>query len=264
MVYSQKILIPLLCLMAVSACSMGERLGNVGRAPEITPIENVAAPQRQRSISVPIPSRDSAEFEPNSLWRTGARAFFKDPRASRIGDILTVNININDTAQIGNTTQRSRDFNESSSINGFLGLQNTIPRAITSSAGRAVAGSVDNQIAQDFNPGELAQLDSGNNYTGTGTVNRNEAINLEVAAIVTDVLPNGNLVIEGRQEVRVNFEKRELLIAGIVRPEDISSTNIIQHSRIAEARIIYGGKGQLTDVQQPRVGAQLYDIIFPF
>ncbi len=255
-------LLPLAAMLVLPACSAAERLSQIGESPQMTPIERVAAPQRQRSISVPIPQRDTATYEPNSLWRTGARAFFKDQRASRIGDLLTVSINIEDSAQIGNTTNRSREFEEDTGIDGFFGLQNQIPRIFANSD--AAAGSVSAGILNDFDPTQLVDLDSGSEFTGTGSVNRNETIDLEVAAIVTDVLPNGNLVIQGRQEVRVNFEKRELLIAGIVRPEDISSTNVIEHSRIAEARIIYGGRGHITDVQQPRYGAQLYDIIFPF
>jgi flagellar L-ring protein FlgH len=81
---------------------------------------------------------------------------------------------------------------------------------------------------------------------------------------VTQVLPNGNLVVQGRQELRVNFEVRELQITGVIRQQDISSTNTVSYTKLAEARISYGGRGQLTDVQQPRYGQQLLDIIAPF
>lgn len=250
-------------LFTLGACSSLDRLSNIGKQPEITPIENVSAPQQSRSISVPMPSRDEDRFEPNSLWRVGARAFFKDQRAARIGDILTVNINIADNAQIGNNSTRSRTTAEGAGLGNFFGLETQIPRILPGGVS-APNGPRDQEIINAFDPGSLVNGSSTSNYTGNGAVTRSEAINLSLAAIVTDVLPNGNLVIEGRQEVRVNFEKRELLIAGIVRPEDISSANMIQHTQIAEARIIYGGQGQITDVQQPRYGTQLYDIIFPF
>ena len=252
-------------LTALGACSTVDRLASVGKAPEITPIEDVDAPLRQRSISVPMPSRDVDRYEPNSLWRVGARAFFRDQRASRIGDILTVNVAITDSAQIGNNTTRTRQTDEGAGITNFLGLETQIPRLFTGEPGEdGTLGPNDQVVRNAFNPSSLIDGTSTSSYAGNGTVNRSEAINLQIAAIVSDVLPNGNLVIEGRQEVRVNFEKRELLIAGVVRPEDISAQNVIQHSQIAEARIIYGGQGQITDVQQPRVGTQLYDIIFPF
>lgn len=254
-------------LLGLAACGSIDRVSNIGKAPDLTPIKDVKAPLKQRSITLPMPDNTPQRHEANSLWRTGARAFFEDQRASTVGDILTVNIAISDNAQIGNTTTRARTTAEDAGLSNFLGLEAAgIPRAIF---GVNPDTSVTNpgarqQGANAFTPGALVNADSTTSYNGTGTVNRSEAINMTVAAIVTDILPNGNMVIQGRQEVRVNFEKRELLLAGIVRPEDISSTNTIAHTQIAEARISYGGKGQITDVQQPRYGTQLYDIVFPF
>jgi flagellar L-ring protein precursor FlgH len=251
----------LLTLSLVSACGGLDRVNDIGKQPDFTPIKDIKAPVTQRSISVPLPQTEPQKYEANSLWRTGARAFFKDQRASKVGDLLTVQIAIEDQAQIGNTTTRSRATSEDTGVDNFLGIPQAIPGII---AGGAAAGSVRSDIANNFDPGSLVGFDSSNTYNGAGTVNRSETINLTAAVMVTEVLPNGNLVIQGRQEVRVNFEKRELLIAGIIRPADISNANIIQHTQIAEARISYGGKGQITDVQQPRYGTQLYDIIFPF
>ncbi|GHF29397.1 flagellar L-ring protein 1 [Kordiimonas sediminis] len=251
-----------LSLSMLAACSNLDRIGEIGKKPEITPIQNVNAPEQQRSIGVPIPSRDMNSTGSNSLWRTGARAFFKDQRAGRIGDIVTVQINISDQAQIGNTTARSRSTSEDAGLDNFFGLEQAIPNLYTS-GGAAATGS-DATVRNAFDPSSMVGFGSTNNYEGTGTVDRSESISMTVAAIVTDVLPNGNLVIQGRQEVRVNYERRDLLVAGVIRPEDISSGNTISHSQIAELRLDYGGKGQLTDVQQPRYGTQLYDIIFPF
>ena len=234
--------------VALSGCGAAGRIANIGKAPDLAPIEQRPIRPQARSIAVPMPTPEDASKEPTSLWRTGARAFFKDQRASDIGDILTVMIEINDEADIENSTTRSRSNAEDADVTNFLGFE----------------GQLANILPDGVNPASLTSFGSNSSTAGSGEVGRSEDISLTVAAIVTQVLPNGNLVIEARQEVRVNFEVRELLVAGIVRPEDIASDNTIQHSQIAEARVSYGGRGQITDLQQPRYGQQLYDIIFPF
>jgi flagellar L-ring protein precursor FlgH len=186
-------------------------------------------------------------FNSNSLWRTGARGFFKDQRAARVGDILTVRVKIDDKAEIDNSTARSRSNNESMGIPNLFGLENKLK-----------------ELDPPLDPSNLANASSTASSSGQGSVDREEDIETNVAAVVTQVLPNGNMVIEGRQEIRVNFEIRELIVAGIVRPEDIQSDNIIDSNKIAEARIAYGGRGQITDVQQPRYGQQVMDIVLPF
>lgn len=233
----------------LSACGIGERVSRIGKAPDLQPVEEVRTPDRARTLSFSRSDRDQDILsEPNSLWRVGAKAFFRDQRAARVGDILTVEIEINDRAELENETIRTRNSDENANLPNFLGLESKLVDILPDAV----------------NPANLADFGSSSSQTGSGEVDRSEIINMTVAAIVMDVLPNGNLVIQGRQEVRVNFEVRELIIAGIVRPEDISSRNTIPHSQIAEARISYGGRGQLTDVQQARYGQQLYDILFPF
>ena len=238
-----------LAASTLSACGTAERVANIGRAPKLSPIEGVTAPAMQSSLAnqqqmAAVRSGETAQQAENgaSLWRSGSRAFFRDPRASQVGDILTVQIAISDQAQVNNTTSRSRKNSEEAGIPSLFGLQKHLPG----------------------DPGSLVEAGSTSSSSGSGQVNRKENINLTVAAIVTGVLPNGNLVIQGKQEVRVNYEVRELVIAGLVRPEDISRANTINHTQIAEARISYGGRGQLTDVQQARYGQQLYDALFPF
>ncbi|WP_262694987.1 flagellar basal body L-ring protein FlgH [Kordiimonas aquimaris] len=263
-----KNLVTATALFSLAACGSAGRIADIGKEPNLTPIKDIKAPLAQRSISLPMPTNEPTRHQANSLWRTGARAFFKDQRAARVGDILTVNIAISDNAQIGNTTTRARTTAENAGLTNFLGFEQRLRNflhgsaAIDPTTGLPVTGA--NDTRPDVTPGSLIGADSTTSYNGTGSVNRSEAINMTVAAIVSEVLPNGNMVIQGRQEVRVNFEKRELLLAGIVRPEDISSNNTISHTQVAEARISYGGKGQITDVQQPRYGTQLYDIVFPF
>jgi flagellar L-ring protein precursor FlgH len=240
----------ILALVPLANCGSLDRMANIGKAPDLNAIEVANAPQANKEserVIVPAPQPAAPQYAPNSLWQTGARGFFKDQRASKVGDLLTVMIDISDQASLDNKTSRSRSAGEDSGISKFLGLENEPSKVIP-----------------NFDPTAMLGADSSSSFAGEGTVGRSETVKLTVAAIVTGVLPNGNLIIRGRQEVRVNFEARELFVAGIVRPEDISSGNTIQHTQIAEARIAYGGRGQLTDVQQPRYGQQLMDIVFPF
>ena len=240
------------CLVAAAAllagCSTIERLSRVGETPKLSPIENPVRDPGYESVTLPMPRVQQASYRPNSLWRTGAKAFFKDQRASTVGDIVTVIIAINDNATLNNKTEQTRTNDEDNDLTKLLGFES----------------SLDAILPEAVTPGDLADINSSKSTKGDGTVVRDEVITLTVAGIVTQVLPNGNLVLRGRQEVRVNFEVRELWITGVVRPEDISSTNTIDYSKMAEARVVYGGRGVLTDMQQPRYGVQLFDIIYPF
>jgi len=237
----------MLAIMAIplNGCSSLDRILNIGQQPTLSAIDNPTAKPGYKPVQMPMPTPQPAVYNPNSLWRNGTRAFFKDERAHAIGDILTIGVNINDSAQLANETQRSRNNATDSGITNFFGLSK-LP----------LIGMVI--------PGRLLTADATASSDGKGSVNRQEALVTNVAAVVTQVLPNGNLVVEGKQEIRVNYEMRELVVAGIVRPEDIQSDNTIDSSKIAEARIAYGGRGQLTDVQQERYGQQLSDVLLPF
>ncbi len=245
--------LPLAALLAAStaltACNTLSRLGEVGGEPKLSQIENPAA--GQPPVTMPMPQPVPVERTANSLWRPGARAFFKDQRADQIGDILTVTINIADTAQLSNSSTRTRNNSETANTSALLGYEGSVWKALP---GRNNA----------VDPTNLIDLGSTTNSAGTGQIQRTDTVTLRIAAVVTQVLPNGNLVIQGSQEMRVNYEARVLQVAGVIRPQDIQSANSIPYDRIAEARITYGGRGQLSDVQQPRWGQQVYDIIFPF
>lgn len=241
------------CLLAIATLASGcantmARLANVGQEPKLTQIQNPRHSPNYRPVSLPMPETVERPRAPNSLWRHGARAFFKDQRASEVGDLLTVLISIADKAKINNKTTRSRTNTEDASANALLGYETSLSRI----------------LPETINPGSLIDLDSKMSNVGEGTINRGETIELKLAAIITQKLPNGNLVLMGRQEVRVNFETRQLQVAGVVRPEDITANNTISYDKIAEARISYGGKGHISDVQQPRYGTQFIDILFPF
>ena len=232
----------------MTGCNTLDRIQNIGREPELSPVGGAIEKASYEPVTLPMPKHEPEVYQANSLWRQGARSFFKDQRARTIGDVLTVNVTITDEASLQNQTTRSRTNAENLGVGGLLGVENQFNRFLK--------GTVD--------PGSLVQLDSDVSNQGQGNVSRNEDIKLNVAAVVAQVLPNGNLVIHGRQEVRVNFEVRELYVAGVVRPEDITPDNAIAHEQIAELRIAYGGRGQLTDVQQPRYGSQVLDVILPF
>jgi flagellar L-ring protein FlgH len=240
----------LLVATALSACNTVTRLSQVGEEPKLSKIENPAATQPK--VTMPMPTPMPVERQANSLWRPGARAFFKDQRANQIGDILTVTINIADTASLSNSTTRTRNNSESADTTNLLGYERKLWERLPGN----------NNATLD--PSALINLGSQSNSTGTGQITRQDTIALRVAAVVSQILPNGNLVVQGSQEVRVNYETRVLQIAGVIRPQDIRSDNEIPYDRVAEARIAYGGRGQITDMQQPRWGQQIYDILFPF
>jgi flagellar L-ring protein precursor FlgH len=184
----------------------------------------------------------------NSLWRQGSRTFLRDQRAASVGDLVTVLVSIQDEADMENSTKRGRDNSESMGIPNLLGLESSFGRLFPSG----------------FDPSKAVSASSASDVNGTGTLKRSEQINLRVAATVSQVLPNGNLVVVGRQQVRVNQELRDLQVGGIIRPQDIGSDNTVRHDRLAEARIAYGGRGTISDVQRPRYGQELLDIILPF
>lgn len=229
-------------------CNTLDRLASMGEEPDLNKIDNPTHAHDYKPVSMPMPEPITTERLANSLWRPGSRAFLKDLRANEVGDIVTVVISIDEDASLDSSTTRTRTTVENVDIDSLLGYQNALNTI----------------LPEAVNPADLLAYDGNTTNTGTGTIERDEEINLQVAAVVTQVLPNGNLVIHGKQETRVNFEVRELLIAGVIRPQDISSGNTISYQQVAEARLAYGGRGQITDFQQPRWGTQIVDILMPF
>lgn len=238
----------LVSVAALAGCGNLQRLSEVGRPPGMTAPGDPTQEAGYRPLTMPMPAAQTAVPQANSLWRSGSRAFFKDQRAANVGDILTVMVNIADTATLKNATTANRKGNESLGLPNLLGLEATaIPRLLTGA-----------------NMDSLVGLSSSGGNTGTGEMKRDETVTLKLAGVVTQVLPNGNLVVAARQEVRVNSELRELAVSGVIRPQDIGSDNTVRHDRMAEARIAYGGRGQLSDKQTPRWGQQVLDIVLPF
>ncbi|PCI99701.1 MAG: flagellar basal body L-ring protein [Alphaproteobacteria bacterium] len=240
-----------LALMAcsmLSACSTADRISNIGKAPEMATIANPMTDPAYQPVSLPMPAPRKIVKQHNSLWQSNRVTFFEDQRANDVGDIITVTIDIKDEATIENESSRTRASNEDAGLDNFLGYETALNRI----------------LPQDVDNTNLTGFDSNSSHTGSGSIEREDEIKVRMAALITQMLPNGNMVIHGKQEVMVNFEKRILQVDGVIRPEDISVNNTISYDQIAEARIIYGGEGQISDMQQPRYGQQLYDILFPF
>ncbi|EPX78037.1 flagellar basal body L-ring protein FlgH [Salipiger mucosus] len=243
-----------LAALTLSACE----LQNVGQEPELSEIRiDGATHPEANSISVPMPDQEPERTleraEGTSLWAAGSGSFFNDQRADKVGDILTVNIEIQDEASLSNETEVERSSDTEVGFPGFFGYGSRITEVLP--------GVGAEELPAD---GPVVDLGSTNSSEGSGSVDRNEEISLKVAAMVIDKLPNGNLVIAGRQEVRVNYELRELRVAGLVRREDISAENTIAYDKIAEARIAYGGKGSISRAQKPRYGQEALDIVLPY
>ena len=235
--FALALLVPLAACGTVSEAVNGPSLTPMAYPAQLAPTQQmVMDPNAQRAASA------------NSLWRVGARAFFHDQRASKVGDILTVQVDIRDNARLSNETATNRESEIGGGISNLFGLESTIAKALPGS----------------YDTSKLLNAGSNTSMAGSGSVNRSENLSMTIAAVVTSVLPNGNLVIQGRQEVRVNQEVRELTVAGIVRPEDITATNTIRHSQIAEARVSYGGRGTVSRVQRVPVGQALVEQFTPF
>ena len=232
-------------VLAVSACG---RLVHLGKPPSLTP--NTDSPEHVAMLwpGLPLHTQPQRAVDRSSLWSGGQHSLLGDQRAIKKGDIMTVVIELDEKAEITNDTNRSRTGSESLAVPELFGLP------------QRAADQLPNGASLD----EAVSIDSASVSKGKGSVKRKEKLTLRVAATVIDVLPNGVLSIAGSQELRVNFELRELLVSGYVRPEDISRQNEITYDKIASARVSYGGRGQITDVQQPRYGQQILDTVLPF
>lgn len=225
------------------------RLEGIGKPPALAKIDDPTAHGDYKPLSWPLPETPiPTKTAANSLWQPGARTFFRDGRASRVGDLLRVKINITDQAEFDNNTTSTRTTAETANATGLFGLQNRL-NGVGLSAPTLASG---------------LNISGGNTHDGNVTAKRKETVQTEVAAMVTQVLPNGNFVISGKQEFLMNYDVRDISIKGVVRPQDIGSDNTVDSTQVAEARITYGGHGQNMDVQQARWGSQAVEVLSPF
>jgi flagellar L-ring protein precursor FlgH len=243
-----------LVIAALGGCA---RLDHLGQPPTMTPVgpdaegRALTEPVRLTAIPMPMPSPlppGRASRNPGSVWQPVMGNPMAGQRASRVGDILTVIIDIDEEATFQNQTSRSRNSSEDLSMPGLFGVENQLNRLLP--------GEVD--------PENLVGIGADSTSRGAGTSRRQEKVETKIAAVIAQVLPNGNYVIQGQQEVRVNYDMRVLHVAGVVRPQDIRANNTVTGDKIAEARISYGGRGQIMDLQQPRYGQQVLDMVLPW
>lgn len=230
--------------LALAGCG---NLNHVGRAPEFSPLDGNSEHSAMYS-ALPETANNRGPTEQSSLWTAQRSSLLGDHRASKRGDILTVVVQINDQATINDSSGRSRTASDKVGMPSLFGIPQRLDAILPPGATSA----------------NLVSTSSASTFAGTGNVARNEKVTLRLAATVVEKLPNGVLRIEGQQQVRVNNEMRDLLVSGYVRPDDISRQNEITYDKIADAQISYGGRGQLTDVQQPSWGQQIADQVLPF
>lgn len=234
------LVLPMCACTTVMDTVKGPQLAPMGYPTALVPINQQIQPAAAGQAAQPASA--------NSLWRAGARAFFIDQRAAKVGDILTVQIDIDDSATTSNSSSSSRSSGSNLGVPHFFGFENSIGKV----------------FPESYDPSNMIGTESEHSNSGSGAITRKEQITLTIAAVVTQMLPNGNMVIQGTQEVRTNNEVRQLTVSGIVRPEDITSQNTIRHTQIAEARINYGGRGDQSRVQKTPGGQALVERFSPF
>ena len=247
--------IPLSVTLALALAGCGAGLKDFNPQLSGMQLDSSTMPEAAR-VSVPMPPSEPAlileRAEAASLWQRSSGSFFSDQRATRVGDILTIDIQIDDEATLSNATARTRDGSRSIGAPTLLGYENKLSNILPG-------------ISADQLPsGDVVDLNSTASAGGSGSIDRAESIKLKVAALIVRALPNGNLVVAGRQEVMVNSELRELRVAGIIRPQDIGRDNVISYDKIAEARITYAGRGQISRQTRTSLGEGALDIILPY
>lgn len=245
----KNILSLLIICIALPGCDSLSRIRNIGSPPPMTHISDPTKEKGYRPVQMPMPEDKPVHHTSNSLWDANTRSLFDGQRANKLGDILTVVIDFKESAKMNNESTRGRINGEGLGVPNLLGFSQQFAKTI---------------LPAEADPTKYVSANSKTNSKGFGNIKRDEEVKLRVAAVISQVLPNGNFVVHGRQEIRVNHELRELRVGGVIRPVDLTSQNTINYDKIAEARISYGGRGDISEVQQPRYGQKLLDIILPF
>jgi flagellar L-ring protein FlgH len=238
----------ILSAMLASCSTTVERLKRVGQPPEFANMEVPASEEDNYDSEERAAIYEQRKMKTNSLWQPGSKTFFRDSRAWKVGDIIKIIVKVSDSADLNNSSDQGRSGKDSLGIPSVFGKEKAVAKF----------------LSHNGDPASMLDTNMSRKHSGSGKISRKETIQTVIAAVVTQILNNGNLVLLGRQEIRVNNELREIKVTGIIRPRDISADNSVSSDQIAEARISYGGRGTISDMQQPRVGSQVVDIISPF
>ncbi len=210
------------------------------------------APSAQMTQPAQMASLASHDATANgSLWvENGGRSLgemFVNAKARRIGDIVTIRIVESSSASNKASTDTDRASSLDVGLSSFFKLEDEFP-----------------STQAFFNPFSPAQASYESEFEGTGSTVRSGALEAYISARIVQILPNGNFVIEGNREVRVNNENQIITLTGVVRPRDISGENVVQSTYIADARISYSGSGIVNDQQRPGWLVRILDNIWPF
>lgn len=192
-------------------------------------------------------ARPVSDYSSGSIWQASSGSLTEDMKARRRGDILTIVITETASASKEAKTDTSRGSTVNAGIPNFMGLEKV--------------GLLKNNI------GDLSKLISANvdsSYKGSGSTSRAENLKATMTARVVEVLPNGNMMIEGRRNIKVNNEDQEIVLEGVVRPRDIGADNVVNSIYIADAKISYFGRGIISDRQSPGWLMNIVDKVWPF
>lgn len=243
------ILTTILSGCVLSGCSgLATRLSNVGDPPNISQVQNPTLVGGYRPVSMPMPDPEPSRSNMNSLWQTGSRAFFKDQRANRVGDVITVLVDLQDKSKVDSNNTYNRSAAHKSNLAKFFGFESKFTSI----------------FPKEVDPTSLTDTSSNSQKTGRGLLDRKDTLSLKIGATIIQILPNGNLVIQGRQEILFETELRVVEVKGVIRREDVSSNNTIPYEKISEARIAYGGRGDVSDVGAVPWAQQTLNRVMPW
>jgi len=208
---------------------------------------------------IPVPEEKVSSPPTGSIWpgENAKNSLFTDNKARHVNDIITIVIDEYSSGSNSANTTTGRDTKTLAGISALLGLDKQIARRNKD----LTDGDI---LTAGLIPSIKIGGSSKNSLTGKGKTSRDGKLEARITARVVRVLSNGNLAIEGRRRLTVNAEDQYIVVSGIIRPEDITSDNVISSQYIADARIVYTGKGVINDKMRPGWMTRIVDWAWPF